>query len=142
MLWIVLGSMLVFFFIAISLWASVQSWRDVASGSPKYESVADVTGIWNREVLESILGASDANDCYHVTPSQVRRIRRPMWKVLFDSETTDVFCLIATVVSPIVYYFQAELGQAMLILLVGYVVVGYALAAFFTMRSLGSNKVH
>jgi len=125
MLWMILGCVAVFIGAALSLWASRDSRLDIASGNPKFESVADVTGIWKRESLDAILGPAGVNDRYQVTPSQIGAIRRPAWKVCLDSEVGDCLCLVAAIISPLIHQFEPTFAQAMLVFAAGYLITGY-----------------
>ncbi len=134
MLWILIGSVVVILGSGVSIWSSVRSRRDIATGRPRFESVADVTGIWKRETLDGILGPRDSEDRYRATSNQIHAIPKTAWKQLFDSELGDTATIIAAIISPLVYETNFALSLGLLSSSAAFIIIGYIGAVFVVVR--------
>ena len=140
MLWLIIISASLVLAVAISLWASFDSRRDISTGTPRFDSVADVTGIWNRETLDRILGPRDSEDRYRATAEEIRKIPRRPWKLWLDSEVADIVCMVAAVSAPFLYITNVA-GAIVLLSCSGvYVLLGYVWAAREVFRGRGRSE--
>ena len=90
MIWLIL---IVIVAAAMSLFGSLLSRRDIASGRPKYSSVGDFTGTWDRAKLEELLGKPDEEDRYDVRGKALPRV---VWVRVFDTNIADFLCFLGS----------------------------------------------
>lgn len=140
MAWMILGGLVVGAGAVFSLIASRNSRRDVASGHPTYESVADLTGVWDRSQLDERLGPRDHLDRYTATAAEVDQIPRAWWKLLLDTDAGDVFCLLMTIAAPLAYHSFPNAGLALLAAAATYCIAGYLTAIVFVVRSESQKR--
>lgn len=125
MVWLIVGCVILAAASCLQLIASRESRRDVASGHPSYDSVADITGLWDRRQLDELLGPRDENDRYTATAADIDRIPRTWWKQLFDSDAADYVCLLLAIVAPLVYRSSSEVAIALFAVPALYTLLGY-----------------
>jgi len=135
MLWFILGSVAVVIAAACSIWASRASRRDITGGHPKYASVADATGVWNRTRLDQLFGPRDSDDRYTATAEQVYGIPKTWWKRLFDNNLCDLGCIIIALASPWFFRSQTALSIVLLAIAGGYIAIGYVGAVVVVIKS-------
>lgn len=87
MIWLI--GILVVFAAAVSLWGSYDTRRDMRTGRPQYESLADFTGTWDRDQLAQLYGSPDDEDRYTVPAGAGRRLPQNWWVRCFDSVSMD-----------------------------------------------------
>jgi|GEM_PF-2708060 flagellar basal body-associated protein FliL len=138
MLWIILGSVAVTTAAGLSIAASIHSHRDIETGHPKFDSIADVTGIWDRSTFDQSLGPRDADDRYTVNPEAVYRIPQTLPKRLFDNVCGDVVSIGFALVSPVLFRSQPAVAVILLIIASTYMVVGYVSAIVVVVGSQSS----
>lgn len=119
-----------------SLVASRDSRRNIASGNPTFASVADVTGIWNRERLDELIGPRDDDGRYNVGAETVAQLPRTRWKRWFDSDLGDVGCILLAVASAVLLTLSYSVAAwCVLSAAAIYIVAGYAGGTVMYMRS-------
>ncbi len=135
MLWIILGSVGVVIAAGCSVGASRDSRRDITGGHPKFDSVADATGVWNRTRLDQLLGPRDSDDRYTATAEQVYSIPKTWWKRVFDNDLCDLGCIIIALASPWFFRSQTTLSTILLAIAACYLVIGYVGAVVVVSRN-------
>lgn len=98
MLWFLVLLAFVLIAAVASLVASKNTRRDLGTGRPRFNSVADSTGIWNRSRLDDLVGPRDDEDRYTVTADVVRSIPPTWWKRWFDGGPADVGCIVLSLI--------------------------------------------
>jgi len=99
MIYIVVLSVVVITAAVASLLGSWHTRRDITTGRPTYLSLADRTGIWDRNELARLLGPPDKDDRYPVTPRAAATLPRRIWVRVLDSALLDTGCIVLAVVS-------------------------------------------
>ena len=136
MLWFAALFFVVVILAGTSLAVSRDSRANVASGHPTFESVADITGIWNRQQLDDLLGPRDDADRYAVEPDTVAKLPRTWWKRWFDTDVIDVGCIVAAIVAAILLGCSYSVAAwCILSAAATYVVAGYVGGVVVYMRS-------
>lgn len=92
MFWIIsVVAVLVVISVLIALTSSFFCWSDIRSGNPHWDSVADLTGVWEREKLDGLLGKStDERGCYALTAEEAKRLPRTEWKQFVERPTVHI----------------------------------------------------
>lgn len=80
----------------VSLWAGVHTYRDLRTGRPSYESLADYTGVRDRQTLARWYGPPDSADRYDVIGKQIQ-VRWWVWWL--DAIYLDVAFLVVSIVA-------------------------------------------
>lgn len=136
MLWMIIATVMVALAAGGSILATIGSRRDIASGNPTFDSVADVTGIWNRSELDRVLGPRDDEDRYCATAQQVYNIPPARWKWLLDNSWCDAVSLILALTAPVLYAMQSPgAGITLLGCSAAYQLIGYGSALVAVVRS-------
>ena len=99
MIYIVVLSIVVIAAAIASLFGSWHTRHDIAAGRPTYLSLADRTGIWDRNELTRLFGPPDEDDRYLVTPQAAATLPRRLWVRVLDSVFLDTGCIVLAVVS-------------------------------------------
>jgi hypothetical protein len=133
MIWIVLISGIVAGMATASLLGSYKTRRDLATGRPDYLSLADYTGIFDRQELAQLYGPPDAVDRYTVSRDTAPLPRR-LWSRLLDSMALDVVCIIAAPAAAFLAANKTPSAWWVLALVCGYQVVSWAVAAWMVSR--------
>ncbi len=93
------------------------------------------TGIWNREVFNSLLGEPDSQGRYNLPHNKIYDLPRSMWTRYFDNIACDVSCIILSVTAPVAWQYNSTFGISLMVIAVITQVIGYAVAAIVTYRS-------
>jgi hypothetical protein len=125
MLWFILLLAVVLFAAGLSLVATRDTRRDLATGRPTFDSVADATGIWNRSRLDDLVGPRDDDDRYVVSAEQVRDISPTWWKRWFDSDVADVGCIVLSLAAGLLFRSYPSVAWILIVVSAVYIGVGY-----------------
>lgn len=135
MLWYFVLLAVVLVAAGFSLMASGHTRRDLATGRPTFDSVADATGIWNRSHLDDLIGVRDSDDRYTVSADEVRRIPQTFWKRYFDSDVADAGCIICSLIgAPLIRSYPA-IAWGLAAVSAAYIVAGYVGAFVVVIRN-------
>lgn len=134
MLWFLLAAGLVIIMAGASLQSSRNSHSDIKTGHPSFESIADVTGIWNRQELDEQFGPRDSQGRYRATPKETGRIAKPAWKRWLDSPAGDWIALGTALAAPLIYRLHSTSAVVLLSGTAAYLFAGYVAAAIVVIR--------
>ena len=125
MLWFYILLAVVLVAAGASLVASRDTRRDLATGRPNFDSVADATGIWNRSRLDDLVGPRDGDDRYAVSAEIVRNIPPTWWKRWFDSDVADVGCVVLSLIGVSLIHSQPSIAWGLVAFSASYIIVAY-----------------
>ncbi len=125
MLWFFVLLAVVLVSAGASLAASRDTRRDLDTGRPTFDSVADATGIWNRSRLDDLVGPRDDDDRYTVNAEMVRNIPSTWWKRWFDSDVADVGCIILSLIAASLIRSHPPFAWGLVSVGAAYIGVGY-----------------
>lgn len=108
-----------------SLVASRDTRRDLETGRPTFDSVADATGIWDRSRLDGLIGPRDGDDRYTASVQVVRSITPTWWKRWFDSNLADVGCIALSLIGASLMRSHASVAWGLVLVSAAYIFVGY-----------------
>jgi hypothetical protein len=135
MLWFYLLLAVVLVAAAASLVASGNTRRDLATGRPTFDSVADATGIWNRSRLDELVGPRDGDDRYAVSAELVRNIPPTWWKRWFDSDVADIGSIALSLIGVFLVRSYPSIAWGLLAVSAAYIIVGYIGGVFVVLRN-------
>ena len=135
MLWFIVLFVFVVIAAGASLVASLGSRNDLATGRPTFESVADLTGIWNRARLDELIGPSGDDDRYIVDAETVAKIPRTRWKRWFDPGVGDVGCIVLAIAAALLMRSHSLLAWCFVSVAAAYIAVGYIGGVVVVMRN-------
>lgn len=114
---------------AISLLASHYSRREVRTGRATAISLADLTGIFDRDALDALFGPADLDGRYPVSPEQVGQVRQPLWKRSFDNDVLDGLDLVTALLGATLVSRSTWVGGGLVAIAATHQIIGYVVAA-------------
>ncbi len=118
-----------------SLVASRDTRRDLATGHPTFDSVADATGIWSRSRLDDLVGQRDEDDRYTVSAEMVYSIPMTWWKHWFDSDIADIGCIVLTLIGATQIRLHPPIAWSLVAVPAAYIVIGYVGGVLVVVRN-------
>ena len=125
---------------ATSLFGWWHTRRDIKSGRPSYLSLADLTGIWDRDALTRICGPPDHRDRYKVTPEMIARMPIRLWVRVFDTAALDLVSATGAVTALWLAYHEQPGHGWLLATCAGYQLLSWALCTWFTVRHASPSQ--
>ena len=135
MLWFIVLFVFIVIAAGASLVVSRGSRNDLATGRPTFESVADLTGIWNRARLDELIGPCGDDDRYIVDAETVAKIPQTWWKRWFDRDLGDVGCIVLAIAAALLMHSNSLLAWCFVTVAAAYIVVGYIGGVAVVMRN-------
>ncbi len=137
MIWVV--ATLVVLAAAASLWGSYDTRRDIRTGRPQYESLADFTGVWDRDELARLCGPPDSEDRYHVDAGTVQRLPQKWWVRCFDSIIMDCMSVAAAFAAMWLHFIEHPVSRWLVAIAAAYQAVSWLMAVVAVARHVKFN---
>lgn len=114
---------------AIALLSSHYSRREVRTGRATAYSLADLTGICDRDALDALFGPAESDGRYAVSPEQVSQVRQPLWKRSLDNDVLDGLDLLTALLGVMLFSRSTWIGGGLVAIAATHQIIGYVVAA-------------
>lgn len=112
----------------MSIYSSLDTRRDLLSGSPSYTSIVDYTGIASPTEIEQLLGPPNENQQFALSATDAARLPRRIWVRCFDSLTADIAVAMAGMSGGFLSSQSVFVGWGLVLAAAMYQILGYSIA--------------
>jgi hypothetical protein len=141
-IWLIVVAALVVLLSGASIYGSYDTWRDMRSGRPTFDSLADYTGIVDRAALERLAGRPGPDGRYDLPFERASALPQRAWKKVFDWPAWDLMTLLGAISAAAIALTGTErlLPVAILVPCAIYQVVSYVIAVIVVTKHLEASR--